>query len=147
MSESLNCTIKYKNTFNMKHNIIVFICILSLMSCRKDCITTCPDNEITTCIIGTWVETHRNVGAGYPTEPVENGRTLIFHNSSNFSVRLKNSTTNCSGKYLLNVEEKKIKFDSDCYKYEYVIVSFDSDILKLGIMGRHGLSISQYSKS
>ena len=131
----------------MKYNIIVFICIFSLISCRKDCITTCPDNEITTCIVGTWVETHRNEGYGNPLEPVENGRTLIFHDSHNFSVRLKNSTTNCSGKYLLNDEEKKIKFDSDCYKHEYVIVSFDSDKLQLGIMGRHGLAISQYSKN
>lgn len=130
----------------MKYNIIVFICMLSLISCRKDCIATCSDNEIATCIIGTWVETHRNVGYGYPTEPVENGRTLIFHDSHNFTVRLINSTTNCSGKYLLNVEEEKIKFDSDCYKYEYEIVSFDSDKLQLGIMGRHGLVVSWYSK-
>ncbi|MCZ2100719.1 MAG: hypothetical protein LC107_04175 [Chitinophagales bacterium] len=128
----------------MQYNIIVFICILSLISCRKDCITTCSENEITTCIIGTWVETHRN--DGYPLEPVENGRTLIFHSSSNFSVKTINTTTNCSGKYLLNVEEEKIKFDSDCYKYEYEIVSFDSDKLQLGYIGIHGLAISWYSK-
>ncbi len=146
MSESLNCTIKIKNTFNMKHNIIVFICILSLMSCRKDCITTCSDDEIATCIIGTWVETHKSYAYGLPFEPVENGFTLIFHDSSSFSVKRINSTTNCSGKYLLNVEEKKIRFDSDCYKPEFDIASFDSDILQLGSPGRHGFTISQYSK-
>ncbi len=130
----------------MKHNIIVFLCIFSLISCRKDCITTCSDDEIATCIVGTWVETHRNVGYGYPTEPVENGRTLIFQGSSNFSVKRINSTTNCSGKYLLNVEEKKIKFNSECFTYEYEIVSFDSDKLQLGYIGIHGLVVSWYSK-
>ncbi|MEZ4911459.1 MAG: hypothetical protein R2774_11440 [Saprospiraceae bacterium] len=133
----------------MKFYNIIFIFTLSFLACKKECETTefihCENHQITECLLGSWEATHFSAGFDYPLEMVEDRERFTFVDNLIFSRQEAASSKECRGNYHINVLNKTISFETDCFNIEYTF-DISTTTFKLYKMGRHGLSTRQFKK-
>lgn len=133
----------------MKFYNIIFIFILSFSACNKECETMefnkCENHQVAECLMGSWLATHYSEGLDYPFKKLEDGERLTFVDNINFLRQETTASKECSGHYQINVLDKTIGFETECFNIEYTF-DITTTSLKLFKMGRHGLTTKQFKK-